>query len=66
MQIDSIKRERAMHLVDECEIEADGHRLMTLGPHTGHVWQVVALCDTAEIAAAIAAALNKVRKQRQP
>lgn len=51
--------ERAAHLVKKCEIVADGHRLMTLGPHTGHTWQVVAFCENAEIAQAIADALKR-------
>lgn len=58
------EKHRARHIVNECEIVADGHRLMTLGAHTGHVWRVIAMCENAEIAAAIAGALtNSLAKQ---
>lgn len=56
-------RERAVHLVKKCEIVADGHKLMTVGAHTGHVWRVVAYCETSEIAASIADALARAKTE---
>lgn len=53
--------DRATHLVRECKVVADGHKLMTMGPHTGHTWQVVAYCETAEIALEIANVLAMFR-----
>lgn len=46
------------------EIVADGHRLTTLGGHTGHMTQTVALCENAEIATALAEALSRGRRER--
>ena len=45
------------------EIFADGHRLVTHGAHTGHMYQVVALCENEHIAKALANALARQRKE---
>jgi len=52
---------RAKHLVENCEIVPEGHKLMTLGAHTGHTWKVIAYCENEQIASEIARALERSR-----
>lgn len=56
------RSERARYIATHCDIVADGHKLLTLGSHTGHQWEVVAYCESAEMAAALAAVLAACRK----
>jgi len=39
-------------------VEASEHRVMTVGPHTGHTYQVVAYCKDADTARVIVDAIN--------
>jgi hypothetical protein len=55
--------ERWQSIVSHFEIVADGHRLVTHGAHTGHVYQTVALCENARIAQALAEAIASQRKR---
>lgn len=52
---------RADYLVRNCEIVAEGYKLMTMVGYTGEVWKTIALCENAGIAAAIATVLAKAR-----
>lgn len=52
---------RARYMVERCKIEADGHRLVTLGAHTGHAYKVRAFCENEQVASEIAAALARAR-----
>ena len=56
-----IREQWANNLLKNCDIVSDGHRILTLGAHTGHTWKTVALCENAEIAAAIVTAICKAR-----
>ena len=57
------QRERWASIVQHYVIFSDGHRLVTHGDHTGHVYQTVALCENEHIASALAAALERQRKE---
>lgn len=58
---EELSKHRAQHIINKCEVVADGHQLLTLGAHTGHVWKVIAYCENADIASAIASALEHNR-----
>lgn len=53
--------QRWRYIIEVHEITAEGHRLITHGGHTGHMVTTVALCETAEIAPALAEALARAR-----
>lgn len=53
--------QRWRNITEDREITADGHRLITHGGHTGHMVTTVALCESAEIATALAEALARAR-----
>lgn len=53
--------ERWRSILQNNSVEAQGHRLVTHGAHTGHAVQTVALCEDAIVAKALADALAVYR-----
>lgn len=56
--LEAFELERWKQIVRDHEILANGHKLVTHGAHTGHHVQTIALCESQEIAVALAEALR--------